>query len=325
MIDLARLRYDKTSPRGHVECWFLKANDPRGRRAIWLEWTVWAGDRAPERAVPEAWPIASGTSGGHVATKTVAPFESARFESRALGVEVDGCALSEVAARGRVESGGRVVTYDLSIAPQSPPLELFPAAFMYSSSLAVQKLSSPVPSCLVSGRVDVGGEHWALDAWPGMIGHNWGRRRARVYGWGQCSVWDGGDDLIFEGFTAARAALGVRAVTVLCLRHQGKNYALNGLTSVARNGGEMTPRRWTFRGAGKGASIEGEIWAETDDLVGLFYPNPDGTMCNCLGSMLAHAEVILELPGQSRRTIRSSRAALEIGTLDARHGVRMYV
>jgi hypothetical protein len=325
MIDLTGLRYDNASRHGHVESWFLKANDPRRRRAIWLRWTVWAGDRAPERAVAEAWAIAFGTSGGHVATKTVAPFESARFESRALGVAIDGCTLSEVAARGCVESGSRAVAYDLSIASRKPPLELFPAEWMYSRPFPAQKLASPVPSALVSGRVDVAGEHWELDAWPAMVGHNWGRRHAGAYGWGHCSVWDGGDDIVFEGFTAAKAALGFRAVTMLCLRQRGTSYALNGLASVARNVGEITPRRWSFRGAGKGASIEGEIWAETDDLVGLFYPNPDGTMTNCLGSMLAHAEVTLELPGQSRRTIRSSRAALEIGTLDARHGVRMYV
>jgi hypothetical protein len=325
MIDLARLRYRAASPRGHLESWFLKANDPRGRRAIWLKWTIWAGDRAPERALAEVWAVAFGTSDGHVATKAVAPFEGARFERHGLGVAIDGCTLSGAGARGRVESGGRAVAYALSIVSLQPPLALLPANWMYSPAFPAQKIASPVPSALVSGSVDVADEHWVVDAWPGMVGHNWGRRHPDAYGWGHCNVWDGGDDVVLEGFTTESAAFRLRGVTVLCVRQQGVSYSLSGLVSVARNAGEITPRRWSFRGAGKGVSIAGEMWAETDDLVGLFYPNPDGTMCHCLGSMLARAEVTLELPRQPRRTIRSSRAALEIGTQDTRHGVRMYV
>jgi hypothetical protein len=67
------------------------------------------------------------------------------------------------------------------------------------------------------------------------------------------------------------------------------------------------------------------MWAETDDFVGLFYPNPDGVMLHCLNSKIAHAEVTLRIAGRAPRTLRSTRAALEIGTTDPRHGVRMYV
>jgi hypothetical protein len=182
-----------------------------------------------------------------------------------------------------------------------------------------------MPSALVSGTVDVQGERWVLAEWPGMIGHNWGRRHPEAYAWGHCNSWDTGDELVFEGFTAGKPGFIVPSVTVLCVRNRGVSHMLNGLVSMARNTSEVSPRRWSFRGAGKGASIEGEIWAETDDFVGLFYPNPDGTMCHCLTSMLARAEVTLRLPHQPSRTVRSSRAALEIGTEDARHGVRMYV
>jgi len=50
----AGVRFDPTrARRGHVESWFLKANDPRARRAVWLKWTLWSGDRAPARAVAD--------------------------------------------------------------------------------------------------------------------------------------------------------------------------------------------------------------------------------------------------------------------------------
>ena len=80
-------------------------------------------------------------------------------------------------------------------------------------------------------------------------------------------------------------------------------------------------------GGDKGRRVEvaGEMWADTEDFVGLFYPNPDGTICHCLNSKLAHAEVTLRIEGRPPRTLRSERAALEIGTRDPNHGVRMYV
>lgn len=325
MRDLARLRYRDASARGHVESWFLKANDPCGRRAVWLKWTVWAGERAPARAVAETWAVTFGTSAGPTAAKSITPFRSARFERHGLGVAIDGCTLSVTAARGRVESGGRAIADDLSIAALGHPVGHHAADWMYSPAFPGRKLSSPVSTALVSGQVDIGEEHWALVDWPGMVGHNWGRRHPEAYAWGHCNAWDDGDDLVLEGFTARGSGVIVPAVTMLWARHRGVGYGFDTLISVARNRGAMTPRRWTFRGADREASIEGEMWAETDDMVGLFYPNPDGTMCHGLASMIANAEVTLRLPRLPSRTMRSSRAALEIGTTDARHGVRMYV
>jgi len=71
--------------------------------------------------------------------------------------------------------------------------------------------------------------------------------------------------------------------------------------------------------------VRGEMFASTDDFVGLFYLNPDDTMTHCLNTKLAQAEVELTVQGRAPFTVRSRAAALEIGTMDPRHGVRMYV
>jgi len=100
---------------------------------------------------------------------------------------------------------------------------------------------------------------------------------------------------------------------------------LSGFASLAKNQGSVSSRRWRFRGKGPRVSLQGEMWADTDDFVGLFYPNPDGTLCYCLNSKLAHAELTLCIEGRAPKTLRSQRAALELATRDPRHGVRMYV
>jgi hypothetical protein len=114
-------------------------------------------------------------------------------------------------------------------------------------------------------------------------------------------------------------------VTALVLRYRGTRYALNGLPSLARNAGAISPRRWSFRGLGRRIEVVGELWADTDDFVGLFYPNPDGTECYCLNTKLARAEITISAAGQPSRTLRSHGAALELATRDPHHGVRMYV
>ena len=323
----AGLRYEGARARhGHVESWFLKANDPRSRRAIWLKWTAWAGDRSPTAAIAEVWAVAFGAHGGPVAAKAAVPFGAALtcFDAGGLGVTIDGCTLSARAARGRVETGDRAVTYDLAIEPLAEPLLLYPSAWMYSGRWPVQKITSPLPSARVSGRVQVGAETWDIERWPAMVGHNWGRRHAPLYAWGHCNAWDGDEDFVLEG-----ASLGgggpVLGGTILCLRHEGVRHDLNGVLSLARNAGAITPRRWRFRGRAARIEIEGEMWADTEDFVGLYYPNPDGSRCHCLNSELARAEVTLKIAGRPPRKFQSSRAALEIGTADPHHGVRMYL
>jgi hypothetical protein len=65
------------------------------------------------------------------------------------------------------------------------------------------------------------------------------------------------------------------------------------------------------------------VEARTDDMVGLYYANPDGAMTYCLNSKLASARVRFEPKGRAPLTLTSRAAALEVGTRDADHGVRM--
>jgi hypothetical protein len=330
MKDAAGLRYEGALARhGHVESWFLKANDPASRRALWLKWTIWAGDRAPTAAVAEVWAVAFEAKRGHVAVKMAVPFDGGlvRIDANELGVAIDGCSLTPSAATGRVETGDRAIAYDLAIEPQGAPLLHYPSARMYAGAWPVEKLASPIPSARISGRFEVQGEIWSVDRWPGMVGHNWGARHTPIYAWGQCNAWNGGEDFVLEGATAGKGGSGVAGLgsTLLCLCVDGVRHDLSGLLSLVRNKGAISPRRWTFRGRSRDVALDGEMWAETDDFVGLFYPNPDGGTIQCLNTKLARAEVTLKLAGRPPRTFRSSRAALEIGTRNPHHGVRMYL
>jgi hypothetical protein len=335
---LLDLRYrDERCPDGHVESWFLKANDPRGARAVWLKSTVFA--RADGRVPPvaEAWAIVFDRERGHVATKTSVPFERARFSKGTLDVAVDGCELSLGRAHGEVASGGRRIAYDLTVGPErAKPIVHLPSLALYETPFPATKIVTPLADALLGGELRVqrspqhDEERWDLDGWRAMIGHNWGRGHAHLYAWSHISSWDDGapDDLVFEG-VSARVRMGPvlsPMATAIFLRLGGEQIDLNGKELLGRNRGLISLRRWeaTARGDG-GVRVGVELAAETDDFVGLHYPNPRGAMTYCLNTKLARARLDITLRGGRNISITSRAAALEIGTRDPNHGVRMFL
>jgi Tocopherol cyclase len=326
---------------GHVESWFLKANEPGGRRAIWLKNTVFArpdkgGKDAPIPPMAEAWAIVFDRERGHVATKTSIPLDRARFARGSLDVEVDGCELSLGRARGAIAGGTRRLAWDLSVGPEraSPILHL-PRASLYEGRFPATKLVTPLADSRVSGvfHVDRGeggpAEEWQVDAWPAMIGHNWGRAHARLYAWVHCNAWDDAEDLTFEA-VSARVRMGPvlsPMATGVFVRWKGRAWDLNARELLGKNRGSISLRRWEVTAEGRGIDVRAELAAETDDFVGLHYPNPSGAMTYCLNTKIARVRLELRLAGEGGRPlVATSRAgALEIGTRDPQHGVRMYV
>ncbi len=335
--DLLDLRYQGG---GHVESWFLKANEPGGRRAIWMKNTVFArapGEERGREATPpmaEAWAIAFDRERGHVAIKTSVPFERARFARGSFDVEVDGCELSLGRARGTLEGGSRRITWDLGVGPErASAIVHLPRASLYRGRFPAAKLVTPLADARISGvlHVDRGegapAEQWRVDEWPAMMGHNWGRSHARLYAWVHCNSWEDADDLAFEA-VSARVRIGPvlsPMATGVFVRWKGRHWDLNARELLGKNRGIISLRRWEVTAEGQGIDLSAELSAETDDFVGLHYPNPSGAMTYCLNTKIARTRLELRLPGVAPFVATSRAGALEIGTRDQNHGVRMYL
>jgi hypothetical protein len=325
----------------HVESWYLNAAEPGGRRAIWMKASVFSRPRsadprvAPVPPVAEAWAIAFDRERGHVVTKTTVPFERARFAKGMLDVEVDGCELSLGRARGALASGGRTIEWDLEVGSErASPIVHLPHPAMYESSLPTTKHVTPLADGRVRGRVRVQRspgaevEAWDVASWPSMIGHRWGRTHAHLYAWAHCNAWDDASDLVFEG-VSARVRMGPLLSpmgTAVFVRFEGERFDLNSRSVLGKNRGNISLRRWEATAEGRsGIRVHAELAAETDDLVGLHHANPGGSMTYCLDTKLARARVEVKLPSGRSFVATSRTAALELGTRDPAHGVRMYV
>jgi len=314
------VRFEPRSRRGHVESYFLKINDPKQERALWVKATILARNfGAP---VAESWAIAFERGKPPIAAKETVSLSSARFSSDAIDVELPTLAMSSTRTKGKL----RDLELDVALRDETPPLMHYLPRF-YEGRFPSSKLTSPMPNLTARGEARVGGRTWNVDGWRGLLGHNWGRGHAWAYAWGHCNVWNEDVDLVFEG-TSGRVRVGpvlIPTTTLLVVRHNGETHALNHVSELVRNRGSMTFRRWKFAGSGPTLSLQGELWAETEDMVGLHYENPDGAMTYCLNSKLASARIAIEPRGGLPFVVSSRAAALEIGTRDPSHGVKMAV
>ena len=334
------VRFDPAAGKDHVESYFLKANDPSGDRALWLRATIFATAREPDRPLAEGWAIAFDRRGGparHVAVKHVLPFARASFDPSTLGVrwarEQSGgeppehVELQPGRARGAIRTREHSIEWDLRFAGENRAIVPFFDRRMYTGPFPKSKLVTPVPDARFEGALTVDGERWAIEGWRGMQGHNWGRGHADLYAWCHTNVWEGEDELVLEGLSG-RVRVGpvlTPLTTVVCVRYRGVSYDFTRPMVIWRAHGDVTTRRWSFSAEAPHSRIEGMVEARAEDMVGLYYANPDGAMTYCLNSKVASARVRFEPKGRAPLTLTSRAAALEVGTRDADHGVRMHV
>jgi hypothetical protein len=281
----------------------------------------------------EAWAFAFDREHGHVATKLTMPLDAASFGPNGLA-EVAGCSLSLARARGNIATGARKMSWDLDVRPPraTPVMHLTPR-ILYDLPFPPFKLVTPLVDTRVSGAVTVTrdngapAETWPVDAWPAMVGHGWGIAHPRVYAWAHCNSWEDGVDLAFEA-VSARIRMGPvlsPMATAVFVRFRGREWNFNTREVLGINRGAISMRRWEASARGEGLELDAELAAETDDFVGVHYPNPSGAMTYCLSTKLARTRLELRLPGRSPLVVTSRAGSLEIGTHDRDHGVRMYV
>lgn len=344
-LDWNALRFDADHPRNHVESFFMKLNDPKGERALWLKATIFATQREPGRPMAEGWAIAFDRRSGstrHVAVKHELPFDKASFDKQKLGIHweipeapslrggvrpSDSLSLEPGCTRGAVSAHNHRIAWTLRFSGSLPSVAPLPFAWMYSPKSPTSKIVSPYPDLRFEGEVLVDGEAWNIDGWRGMQGHNWGRRHTDLYAWSHINVWDQDEDFVFEGMSA-QVQLGpikTPMLTLISVRKGGVAFDWNEPRVIAKARAQSDFRSWSFSAENRDARIEGKLVADTADMVGLYYANPDGPMTYCLNSKLARAEIRFEAQGRPPLRLSSKAAALEIGTHDEGHGVTMAV
>jgi hypothetical protein len=300
-IDPNALRYEGRG--GHVESYFLRANDPERPRAIWLKATVYA----PLHGEPEveSWLVAFDAD----RPAPIAGRESARWTPQA--VETTGGSLRitasrlvfELSSRGRASGevrtpagDGRVdLTWEPARVPSAASLSLLPPRLLREGPFPRSKALTPFPSLVFSGAVEVGGDRIAVKDWPGMQGHNWGREHAFEYAWGQCLFPRSGSEpeAMLEGFSARVRVAGrlTPRVSALVVRRGERAFRFDRLFDLWRQRASIARDRWTLRMTGHDGEARLDMDASGRPIACLGYRNPDGQLSYCFNSKLAHVRL----------------------------------
>jgi hypothetical protein len=315
--------------KGHYESFFQRANHPSRPLAFWIRYTIFSPRQHPEEAVGELWAIFfNGETGDHVVAKQVTPFSECVFSPSDFQVQIAGASLQQGRLQGAVQMREASIAWDLTYHSEEAPLLLLPLR-LYTTRLPAAKSLVGAPLAAYQGKLAVNGETIEVNQWVGSQNHNWGSKHTDLYAWGQVAGFDTHPDSFLEVATA-RLKVGTLwspPLTLLVLRHAGKEWALNTLMQSARAQGAFEVGRWNFRSHTRDVEIEGNISAPDAAFVGLRYTNPPGGAKDCLNTKIASCELTLKdrKTGHQETLFTSHRAAFEILTEDRQHGIPIKV
>jgi len=324
--DVNLTRYRPEQRAGHYESFFVRANHPSRPLAFWIRYTLFSPRRHPEAAIGELWAVHfDGESGQHVAVKQEIPIAHCTFSRSDFLVEIGDAFLRAGSLQGSAASGAHAITWKLSFNGTDAPVLLLPPA-LYQARLPKAKSLVSLPFARFSGSLAVDRAVIDVADWVGSQNHNWGSRHTDHYAWGQVAGFDTHPGSFLEVGTA-RLRIGplwTPFMTLLVLRHEGEEIALNGLRQSLRAQASFTYFDWHFRSETDRHRIAGRITAPREAFVGLRYFNPPGGIKHCLNSKLAACELTLTTRGASPQVLATrQRAAFEILTDDQGHGIAM--
>ena len=286
--------------KGHYESYYLRAADPAGGRSAWIRHTVFKRPGGPPTGALWCTLFEAGKEPRAVKQSLPDPRPGD-------WLEIGDSAFGPRGAKGRAEALGRSAAWDLRFGPASEPLRHLPHPRLYETALPRTKTESPLPDTTISGRV----EDWELDAWPGVVGHNWGAEHAERWIWLHVVGFEGAPD---AGLDVALGRVKVGPLTTPWIA----NGALHLDGQRRRIGGLGRRARVAEGPAGGHIEVGGvTIDVRAPSLVSWVYADPSGgehRSTNC-----SIAAIDLSVGGRTLTTQHGG--AWELGTREAPLGV----
>lgn len=314
-------------PQGHYESFFQRANHPSRPLAFWIRYTIFSPRNHPRDARGELWAVFfNGETNQHIAVKNEVPLDQCLFRSSAFFAQIGEATLQPGQLSGMARMQENTIAWELLYHSDEKPLFLLPS-FLYQTKLPAAKSLVGAPLATYTGSLVVNGETIPIEKWKGSQNHNWGSKHTDRYAWGQVAGFDTSPDSFLELATAQLKVgrIWTPPLTLLVLRHEGKEFALNSLPQSLRARGQFDYFTWDFSSKTKDVTVQGKISAPRTAFVGLRYANPPGGEKYCLNTKLASCELRLKQKQKPTEELllTQNRAAFEILTEDASHGIQM--
>jgi hypothetical protein len=306
---------------GHYESFYVKASRPGGGQAIWLRHTV--HQRPGEEPTASLWfTLFDGDEPSPRATKLTVGAGELSVPTGTY-IKVADAVLEPGRAHGTMDTETMKVAWDLEFASDAPPFRHLPYEFLYRAKLPRTKLLSPYPDARYTGSVTVDGEEFAVDSWPGMVGHNWGAEHAERWTWIQANDFRE-DDAYFD---AALGKIKIGPMTTpwignAVLHLDGETHRLGGLDRIRSTEIDDEPTSCGFELTGKDVKVRGRVSSEARNFVAWVYADPVGPEHNTLNCSISDMELTVERKGREPARLECvGAAAYEIGMRETSHGI----
>jgi len=295
----------------YYESRFIRANDPKQARALWMRSTV----LLPTAGAPvaDSWVMLFDPDGsGNHALKQPHPLDQSDYRYDPWSARIGATSIDDQSALGSLSTADRSARWDLRIAPGSEaPVKLLTERG-YKAKFPTAKTMVRHPLARFDGSVDLDHVHFEVAGWTGSVNHNWGRRHTPAYAFGQVCGFDGAPGSSLEVVTA-HAAIGpvsLPAATLLVLRHDGRELAVRSVLATRQTRGRYRPWRWSFGARVDGVTVDGEITAQPGDVIGLTYTDTDAESKYCYNSALATCRIHLSGSGIVATELTATRRAM---------------
>lgn len=306
----------------HYESFYMKASPPEGGRALWVRHTVHKRPgQAPTAAVWMTYFTANGRP--PLAIKQQVG-EQGLSIPRGSYIRVDESEIAPGRVTGEVAGGESSASWNLRFGDLREPFRHLPRGWMYERSLPRTKPLSPHPAVIFDGILEVGGERVDVEAWPGMVGHNWGSEHAESWIWLSGHDPSGSPDDHVD-LTIGRVRLGPLLTPWIANGQvviDGQAHRLGGIERAFSTKVDASPTGAELRIPGKSVSVEGTIGAPAHRFVGWIYSDPKGGEHHALNCSVADLDLkVLGVAGGDRRMRAHGSAVYEFGTKDRDHGI----
>ena len=309
------------SGAGHYESFYIKATRPGGGQGVWIRHTV---HKPPdEEPTASLWfTLFDADRDGPRATKVTVPAAELAAPAGAY-IEVAGAVLAPGRAKGEVRTAALAASWDLAFECEAEAFRHLPYEFLYGAPLPRTKFLSPYPDARYTGTISVDGDPIAVDAWPGMIGHNWGAEHAERWTWIQANEFREGGGY----FDAALGRIKVGPMTTPwvgngVLTIDGERHRLGGFDRIRSTQIDDEPTACEFQLTGKGIRIRGRVGSEARNFVAWVYADPKGPEHNTLNCSISDLELTVERKRREPQRLECvGAAAYEIGMRETDHGV----
>lgn len=278
------------------EAWFLKANDPSSRNAVWLRHAI---ERTALGARGRLWYAVFDAKERRVLTgRWDEPRVEAAFAAPApapSGRLV--CRMGDsVLATDSTSARGPDAEWRFSFRPSGgvPPFSFVPG-WLHLWGLAGAAYAAPAPAAVFDGEIRVQGRTYRFSHAPGSCGHLWGRRKGESWRWAHAVFpgKDGGVEAVFE-VLSARGRLGPlvlpRVTTAHCWR--GGRHLSCGLGKGGRTWEEG--KGWGFSLDFGGVTASGTCVPDEGMTAEFEYEDGDGRVLKCRNSKVGSMRLELE-------------------------------